>query len=107
MRQPTNNTKILDKGVHILSFSDRKLLLCDSITNSDLPSADAVGNLEVILFCNNSRVDIAALRDYRFKAIVADGSNPLWKVEKWKAEAAQLSIPFHSTAVDGAYVLPY
>ena len=37
--------------------------------------------------------------------IVFDGSNPAWKIERWKKDCNNLHLRFHSTAQDGAFVM--
>ncbi|RXK83544.1 ComEC/Rec2 family competence protein [Filimonas effusa] len=37
--------------------------------------------------------------------LVFDGSNPLWKIEKWKKQCDSLHLRFHSVATSGAFVM--
>lgn len=64
------------------------------------------GRPDLILLSENADVDPAAW--YRITGCstwVADGSNSLWKIQKWKSLSAGLPLHFHPTSRKGAFIL--
>jgi competence protein ComEC len=61
---------------------------------------------EVIILTDNAEVDPAAWhRKTGCTTWVADGSNSLWKIQKWKTLFAGLPLRLHPTSQKGAFIL--
>ncbi|WP_336515257.1 ComEC/Rec2 family competence protein [Pollutibacter soli] len=61
---------------------------------------------DVILLSNNCNVNFGWLATIgKDIPIVADASNSLWKIQKWKKDAERLNLRFHSVPDQGAFLL--
>lgn len=61
---------------------------------------------DIILLSKNCSVDFGWLADTAGEiTIVADASNSLWKIQKWKKDAERLNLRFHSVPEQGAFLL--
>jgi competence protein ComEC len=72
---------------------------------------DAAGESEkiipadLIILSGNTAADIEQWhKTTACKVWVADGTNSMWKILKWKKEAERLHLQFHSTSLSGAYI---
>jgi competence protein ComEC len=72
---------------------------------------DAAGESEkiipadLIILSGNTTADIEHWhKTTACKVWVADGTNSMWKILKWKKEAERLHLQFHSTSMSGAYI---
>lgn len=90
----------VSKLQNVYSYNGKKILIIDSIyfktpekPNIIFISNNAIINLERILQDNNPEI------------VIADNSNPFYKIEQWKATCRKRKIPFHATAEKGYYLL--
>ena len=61
---------------------------------------------DLILLSENTDADpVAWLQATGCTTWVADGSNSLWKIQKWKTLCAGLPLRFHSTSQKGAFIM--
>jgi competence protein ComEC len=60
--------------------------------------------LDYVVLTNNCLLNLNSVDPQQVNIIIADGSNSLWKIDKWKKEAETLHLRFHSTAENGAYI---
>jgi len=86
-----------------LAFRQQRWLLIDE--HFKLPAASEPLVVDVVLLRQNPRLELARL-DQKIDAPlwVADASNAPWRVRQWQAEADSLSLNFHYTSEDGAYI---
>jgi len=62
--------------------------------------------IDVLILSGNPKVYISQLyQSIRFRQLVFDSSNPLWKIEKWKKDCERLHLRFHSVPGQGAFVM--
>jgi hypothetical protein len=62
--------------------------------------------IEVVVLSKNSKITIDSLVQYfSVKQIVADASNPVWKIRLWEKDCKKLDIPFYATAEKGAFIV--
>lgn len=60
---------------------------------------------DIIILSENATADIEQWhKSTACKVWVADGTNSMWKILKWKKEAERLHLQFHSTSLSGAYI---
>lgn len=63
-------------------------------------------NVDIIIISKNPKLYIPQLAQvFNCSQYVADASNSLWKIDKWKQDCDQLNLRFHSIPEQGAYVL--
>lgn len=85
-------------------FEGRTILLVDSAYRFQ-PIGGRI-KTDVLLLSHNPRIYLRQQAEiFDIKQVVADGSNPAWKIKLWRADCDSLGIPFHETAVQGAYIL--
>jgi competence protein ComEC len=62
--------------------------------------------VDLIILCKSSALNITQLAAvFNCRQYVADASNSLWKIGKWKKECEELHLQFHSVPEKGAFVL--
>ena len=62
--------------------------------------------LQYTILANNPLLYIDSLLQYfTLKQVIADASNPTWKVKLWQADCLRLGIPFYNVAIEGAFVV--
>jgi competence protein ComEC len=89
---------------NIFNFYGKTLWWINKDTKLE-PNA-SLQKIDVILISKNVNIDFANLAAVvKAGIIVFDGSNSLWKINKWKEACTELNLHFHSTAENGAYVL--
>lgn len=85
-------------------FEGRTILLLDSGYRF-LPGNDPLP-VDVLVLSHNPRIYFTEqAKTFQIKQVVADGSNPAWKMKLWRADCDSLKIPFYETAEDGAFIL--
>lgn len=86
-------------------FEQQCILLLDS-SYRFVPNGQQRVTVNLLVLSHNPRIYLkqqAAV--FNIKQVVADGSNPLWKIKLWKEDCDSLRIPFHQTGTQGAFVL--
>ncbi len=104
LRAIPNQSNILGANNYLLHMANKSILIVgkplpDVLLQQKLP-VDAViitGNPKLYMDQINALVTSPV--------IVFDGSNPAWKIERWKKDCNSLHLRFHSTAQDGAFVM--
>lgn len=85
-------------------FEGRTMLLLDSGYHF-LPGNERM-RIDVLVLSHNPRIYLKKQAEiFDIKQVVADGSNPAWKIKLWRKDCDNLGIPFHETAARGAFVL--
>ena len=85
-------------------FGGKKILLFDNTLHIDIPPHPV--EMDLIIISGNPTLSFAALvKQFNCKQYVADASNSLWKIEKWKQDCDQLNLRFHSIPEEGAFVM--
>lgn len=101
MPNPSNfvvNENLIGYGKHLIALIDKPLSKIN-----DLPI-----EVEAVVLSKNPKLNLQQLtQHFRFKKLVIDGSNPFWKVEQWKQQAASLNLKLHITATDGAFEINF
>jgi competence protein ComEC len=85
-------------------FKNKRVLLIDSkITFT--PSQQKT-DLDIIVISKSPKLYISQLASvFNCKQYVFDGSNSLWKIDKWKKDCEKLHLPFYSIPDQGAFIL--
>ncbi len=61
--------------------------------------------INIVIISNNPKLYIDSLANaFTIQQVVADGSNPAWKIKLWQKDCERLKIPFHSTNDKGAFL---
>lgn len=85
-------------------FEGRTMLLMDSAYRFQ-PGNERM-QIDVLVLSHNPRIYLKKQAEvFDIKQVVADGSNPAWKIKLWRNDCDSLGIPFHETASQGAFVL--
>ncbi len=85
-------------------FGNKKVLVIDQplVFDSQSQKPDA----DIVIISKNPRLYISQLvQAINCKQIIADASNSLWKIEKWKQDCDKLHLRFHSIPEEGAFVM--
>ncbi|TBW28061.1 ComEC/Rec2 family competence protein [Gramella sp. KN1008] len=91
----------LDEIPGILSFSKDLILVIDTAANYKLPDFKP----EIIIVRNSPRLNMDRLiQQLQPGQIIADGSNYLTYVERWRRTCNSKKIPFHHTGEKGAFI---
>jgi competence protein ComEC len=84
-------------------FANHSILLLDAAYKFNKIST--VTPIDIAVLSKNPRIYIDSLtKIFTLKQVVADASNPAWKVKLWQKDCERLHIPFYNTAVEGAFV---
>jgi competence protein ComEC len=84
-------------------FSNKTILLLDD--NYKFVANDHFKNIDVAILSKNPRIYIDSLiKTFTIKQLVADASNPAWKVKLWQKDCERLGIPFYNTVTEGAFI---
>ena len=85
---------------NLYAFKNKRILIIDSIYYPILEKPN------IIYLTNNANINLERiLKDTKPKLIVADNSNPFYKIKQWKTTCLKRKIPFHATAEKGFYKL--
>lgn len=95
-------TSVFNQGV-FYQFNNKKILLADKQLNF-APAGHKIA-LDLIIISRNPKIHIASLAEtFNCKLFVFDGSNPAWKIEKWKQECRSLKLHYYSIPDTGAFI---
>lgn len=105
--QLTNRTDSVNGLFHFspfYQFGNKRILVIDK------PLAFAVStqkiNVDIIIFSKSPKLYIPQLAAvFNCKQYIADASNSLWKIGKWKKDCDSLHLHLHSIPQQGAFVL--
>lgn len=104
MLKQENNSNIKITG-SVIQFYSKTIIHIDTLKN--LSSNQPQLKVDVLLMSNNNLSEIKNLcKKIKPGIVVFDGSNSMWKIEKWKKECEELNLPYHSVADKGALILP-
>lgn len=99
-RAPTS-TLLINNGSFIFG-TNKKLLILNS--NSSLPSRPIQQNIDLIIISGNPNISLTHINQlFHCRQYVFDCSNSMWKIEKWKKEAENLHLRYHSVPQMGAF----
>jgi competence protein ComEC len=85
-------------------FNHKRIIVIDRHTR--LPDKAEKIRADVVIITQNPRLYLTDLvKTIDCSQLVTDGSNPVWKVNKWRAEAAKLRLSCFSVVDNGAFVM--
>jgi len=85
-------------------FGTKKILFIDKPLTIELPARKI--DVDIIIISKSPKLYIPQLaRVFNCSQYVADASNSLWKIDKWKKDCTTLNLRFHSIPEQGAFVL--
>ena len=85
-------------------FENKRILIIDKPLIFE-PRLQKI-EVDIIIISKNVKLYIPQLaKVFNCRQYVADASNSLWKIAKWKKDCDSLHLRFHSVAERGAYVL--
>ncbi len=86
-----------------LQYGPKKIMITDG--NTRFSSSAHPLPIDILVISKNTRVAIRdIIKTVSPAIIIFDGSNSLWKIEKWKKECEQLLLPCFSVQEQGAYI---
>ena len=84
-----------------ISFQDKRLFVIDSFSIYKTKLQP-----HIILLSQSPKINLKrVIKEIKPKIIVADNSNPFYKIKEWRATCEKEKIPFHATAEKGFYIL--
>lgn len=84
-----------------ISFHKKRILIVDSSAIYKISKKP-----DIIVLTQSPKINLERLiKENNPDIIVADNSNPFYKIDEWKATCSQEKIPFHATAEKGFYRL--
>ncbi|MDQ6757088.1 MAG: ComEC/Rec2 family competence protein, partial [Bacteroidota bacterium] len=84
-------------------FNDKKILLIDKPI--EIEAVQQKINVDYIIISKNPKLYISQLANiFKCDQIIFDGSNSLWKIDKWKKDCEQLHLRCFSVPEEGAFV---
>jgi competence protein ComEC len=95
---------ILSANNYLLHIANKSILIIDK----SLPAISPLHKLQVdaVIITGNPKVYASQINALiNSPVVVFDGSNPLWKIERWKKDCNSLHLRFHSVAQEGAFVM--
>lgn len=86
---------------NVLNYNEERILIIDSMSIYKTKLKP-----DVIVLIQSPKINLRRLiKEVKPKVIIADNSNPFYKMEKWKETCEQEKIPFHTTVEKGFYRL--
>lgn len=95
---------ILSANNYLLHIANKSILIIDK----SLPAISPLHKLQVdaVIITGNPKVYASQINALiNSPVVIFDGSNPLWKIERWKKDCNSLHLRFHSVAQEGAFVM--
>lgn len=85
-------------------FAGKRIYLADH-TKLFEPLQEKI-DVDIVVISHNPKLYIPQLAGvFNCRKFIFDSSNPMWKIEKWKADCERLNLPFHSVPEQGAFIL--
>lgn len=85
-------------------FGNKRVLVIDKPLVFDMPPQKI--NVDIIIISKSPKLYVDQLAQiFNCSQIIADASNSLWKIDKWKQDCDKLNLRFHSIPEKGAFVL--
>lgn len=85
-------------------FGNKTILLIDKPLVFEVPEQKI--NVDIIIISKNPKLYIPQLaKVFNCSQYVADASNSLWKIGKWKQDCDGLNLRFHSIPEQGAFIV--
>jgi competence protein ComEC len=86
---------------NVLLYNDRRVLVIDSNSVYRISLKP-----DIVVLTYSPKINLERLiSETKPQIIIADNSNPFYKIEQWKATCRKEKIPFHATAEKGFYRL--
>ncbi len=99
----TNKNIVQNLQLPVYSLDTNNILLWNK--NYTYKSLQTKIPIAVVVISKNPKLYIdSLLQAFKITQIVADGTNPNWKLKLWQKDCDRLKIPFHNTNIDGAFV---
>lgn len=95
----------LNSSSSCFNFNNKKIvILKNSILNLPINKIDA----DLIIIQDNPSLSFTQLNKvFNCNNYVADASNSLWKIKKWKKDCENLHLRLHSVQEQGAYIMEF
>jgi competence protein ComEC len=101
----THQQKLTYQNKALYSFANKNFLLINDHYSFENKSLQPLP-IEAVVISKNPQLYIdSLLRSFVIKNVVADATNPSWKIKKWNEDCKRLGIPFHYTGEKGAFVM--
>ena len=85
-------------------FNNKRILVINEPPAFEIPQQKVA--VDIIIISKNTKLYIPQLAAvFNCNQYVFDGSNSLWKIERWQADCSALHLQSHSVAEKGAFVL--
>jgi len=85
----------------VFSSTKKLIIINEKFNLSTIPSQQ---NIDLIILTGNPNISISQINQLiHCNQYVFDCSNPMWKIERWKKEAENLHLRYHSVPQKGAF----
>jgi competence protein ComEC len=92
------------KNAPFYQFNNKKIVLIDKPLEFEVPEHKI--DVDIIIISKNAKLYMPQLASvFNCKQYVADASNSLWKIDRWKKDCSALHLQLHSIPEKGAFVL--
>jgi len=100
----TNTMATPFQNISFYEFGNKKILVIDKPLVFEPPPQKI--NVDIIIISKSVKLYMPQLAAvFNCNQYVADASNSLWKIDKWKKDCEQLHLHLHSVPEKGAYIL--
>ena len=101
-----DDTVALFHKEHFYQFYGKKIVMIDTSV-AYKPLSQKI-NVDYIIISKNAKIYITKLAAvFNCGIYVFDGSNPMWKIDKWKKDCEELHLRFHSVPEQGAFIIDF
>ncbi len=101
-RIQTKNLSFISSNV--IQVNNKNIIVIDKKLN--LSTLPLNSNVELIIIQNNPNISFEQVAQYfNCKKFVADATNSLWKIKKWKRDCENLHLRLHSVQEQGAFIM--
>lgn len=84
-------------------FGNKTILIIDKPLVFEVPAQKI--NVDIIIISKSPKLYIPQLATvFNCSRYIADASNSLWKIDKWKQDCDRLNLRFHSIPEEGAFI---
>ncbi|MBA4197052.1 MAG: hypothetical protein C0459_05790 [Chitinophaga sp.] len=100
--KPVNSVQSASIQQQLIQVNDKSFLIIDN--NRFFKKLQQKIKVNAVIISGNPKLYLNDMIKYfDCEIIIADATNPLWKINKWKKDAEQLHLSLHSVPDDGAF----
>lgn len=91
---------------NFFQFNNKNILIIDKKLQPAMPSVKM--NIDLIIIQKNPNISLPELANFfNCKNFIADATNSMWKIKKWKKDCENLHLRLHSVQDQGAFIMDF